>query len=64
MKGMVMMETIYPSADGMTIFEDPKMKQRLVKEIKSGNIKPPTISDSLGMPVLPLFFVSSPVSHR
>jgi hypothetical protein len=47
-KGMVMMETIYPSKDGATIFEDPKLKQRLVKEMKKGNIKPPSMSDSLG----------------
>lgn len=46
-KGMVMMETIYPSKDGVTIFEDPKLKQRLVKEMKKGNIKPPSMSDSL-----------------
>lgn len=47
---MVMMETIYPSKDGVTIFEDPKLKQRLVKEMKKGNIKPPSMSDSLGNP--------------
>ncbi len=50
---MVMMETIYPSKDGVTIFEDPKLKQRLVKEMKKGNIKPPSMSDSLGTPPPP-----------
>ena len=42
------METIFPSQDGFTVFSDPKMKQKLVKEMKSGNIKPPVATEEFG----------------
>jgi len=45
-KGLVVMETIYPSENGSTVFEkDPKLMQQLAKEIKKGTIKIPAKSD-------------------
>lgn len=46
-KGLVLMETVFPSPDGYTVFDDPQMKKQLVKELKKGTIKPPTASDEL-----------------
>lgn len=39
------METIYPTTDGKTVFDDPKMAQQLAKEVRKGNIRAPTTSD-------------------
>jgi len=41
------METIFPSGDGSTVFDDPKMRQKLMAEIKKGKIKPQTASDEI-----------------
>jgi hypothetical protein len=46
-KGLVLMETVFPSPDGYTVFDDPQMKKQLVKELKKGTIKPPAASDEL-----------------
>jgi hypothetical protein len=46
-KGLVLMETIFPSGDGSTVFDDPKMRQKLMAEIKKGKIKPPTQQDEV-----------------
>eukprot|EP00005_Dracoamoeba_jomungandri_P004986 CAMPEP_0174257082 /NCGR_PEP_ID=MMETSP0439-20130205/6251_1 /TAXON_ID=0 /ORGANISM="Stereomyxa ramosa, Strain Chinc5" /LENGTH=200 /DNA_ID=CAMNT_0015339997 /DNA_START=11 /DNA_END=613 /DNA_ORIENTATION=- len=44
-KGLVLMETIYPTKDGLTVFSDPKLSSKLAKEIKKGTIQPPRSSD-------------------
>jgi hypothetical protein len=44
-KGLVLMESLYPSPDGATVFDDPKLKVQLAKEIKKGTIKPPTVAE-------------------
>eukprot|EP01089_Gocevia_fonbrunei_P010731 TRINITY_DN236_c0_g1_i1.p1 TRINITY_DN236_c0_g1~~TRINITY_DN236_c0_g1_i1.p1 ORF type:complete len:198 (+),score=49.18 TRINITY_DN236_c0_g1_i1:872-1465(+) len=46
-KGLVLMETIYPSTDGRTVFDDPKLAQQLAKEIKKGTVRLPTKSDEV-----------------
>mmetsp|Transcript_27343 Transcript_27343/g.30456 ORF Transcript_27343/g.30456 Transcript_27343/m.30456 type:complete len:200 (+) Transcript_27343:33-632(+) len=49
-KGLKMLETIYPTADKKTIFADPKMKKKLDKELakdqKQG--KPPPVDPNAG----------------
>eukprot|EP01089_Gocevia_fonbrunei_P010732 TRINITY_DN236_c0_g1_i3.p1 TRINITY_DN236_c0_g1~~TRINITY_DN236_c0_g1_i3.p1 ORF type:complete len:202 (+),score=69.10 TRINITY_DN236_c0_g1_i3:98-703(+) len=44
-KGLVLMETVYPSADGRTVFDNPEMATKLAKEMKKGTIKTPTVKD-------------------
>jgi len=46
-KGLVLMETLFPTGDNSTVFDDPKLKQQLVKEMKKGTIKPPRTSDEV-----------------
>eukprot|EP01088_Endostelium_zonatum_P009388 TRINITY_DN22604_c0_g1_i1.p1 TRINITY_DN22604_c0_g1~~TRINITY_DN22604_c0_g1_i1.p1 ORF type:complete len:203 (-),score=63.51 TRINITY_DN22604_c0_g1_i1:63-671(-) len=46
-KGLVLMETIWPSTDGKTVFENPQIAQALAKEMKKGTIKPPTKADEV-----------------
>jgi len=46
-KGLVLMESIFPSGDGSTVFNDPKLKEQLMKEIKKGKIKPQTVQDEV-----------------
>jgi len=46
-KGLVLMETAFPTPDNYTVFDDPLMKKQLVKELKKGTIKPPTASDEV-----------------
>jgi len=46
-KGLVLMETIFPTGDNSTVFDDPKMRQKLMAEIKKGKIKPPTATDEV-----------------
>ncbi len=46
-KGLVLMESVFPSAEGYTVFDDPKIKQQLVKEMKKGTIKPPAATDEV-----------------
>jgi hypothetical protein len=46
-KGLKMMEAMFPSDDGSTVFSDrnPKLKAKLEKEIAKGKIKPDPIED-------------------
>jgi len=44
-KGVVLMETIYPSTS-RTVFDDPKMAAKLKKEMDKGNIKKPSAGDT------------------
>lgn len=44
-RGLKMMEAIYPSENGRSIFEDPKLKAKLDKEITKGRIKPDSHDD-------------------
>eukprot|EP01122_Echinamoeba_exundans_P017855 TRINITY_DN9806_c0_g1_i1.p1 TRINITY_DN9806_c0_g1~~TRINITY_DN9806_c0_g1_i1.p1 ORF type:complete len:195 (+),score=58.38 TRINITY_DN9806_c0_g1_i1:269-853(+) len=44
-KGLKMMETIFPSEDGRSVFADPKLKAKLDKEIAKGKIKPEMPAD-------------------
>lgn len=44
-RGLKMMEAIYPSENGRTIFEDVKLKAKLDKEITKGRIKPDSLDD-------------------
>ncbi|KAL6078491.1 EF-hand domain-containing protein [Balamuthia mandrillaris] len=46
-KGLVLMETIFPSADNSTVFDDPKLKAKLQKEMKKGNVRIPQVGDEV-----------------
>jgi len=46
-KGLVLMETIFPTGDNSTVFDDPKLAQKLAAEIKKGKIRMPTKGDEI-----------------
>lgn len=46
-KGLVLMETVFPSNDAYTVFDDPALRKQLVKEMKKGTIKTPAASDEV-----------------